>query len=115
MRRGRVSPLVAGVLFGDGFGVPPGFGVFPGVVELFLLSFDELLFESLEPLLLFEEFVSEFELSLITSRLVEAITYSGRGVTVVEEKELWDMPIILLGLLALMGGEWMYRRARGLA
>jgi uncharacterized membrane protein len=50
-----------------------------------------------------------------TSKLVEAITYSGKGVTVVEDKELWDMPIILLGLLGLMGGEWMYRRARGLA
>jgi hypothetical protein len=49
------------------------------------------------------------------SRLVEAIAYSGKGVTVTEERELWDMPIILLTLLALMGGEWMYRRARGLA
>jgi Filamin/ABP280 repeat len=49
------------------------------------------------------------------SGLVDAITYSGRGVTVVEEKELWDMPIVLLLLLGLMGGEWAYRRSRGLA
>ena len=35
--------------------------------------------------------------------------YSGKGITVVEEKELWDMPIILLLLLGLMGGEWMFR------
>ena len=46
---------------------------------------------------------------------MDAITYSGRGITVVEERELWDMPIVLLLLLALMGGEWAYRRARGLA
>jgi hypothetical protein len=50
-----------------------------------------------------------------TSALSEAISYSGRGVTVVEEKELWDMPIILFLLLGLMGSEWMYRRSRGLA
>jgi uncharacterized membrane protein len=50
-----------------------------------------------------------------TSALVDAITYSGRGITVVEERELWDMPILLLALLGLMGGEWLFRRARGLA
>ena len=47
--------------------------------------------------------------------LPEAISYSGRGVTVVEERDLWDMPAILLLLIALIGGEWGYRRARGLA
>jgi hypothetical protein len=50
-----------------------------------------------------------------TSRLPEAISYSGRGVTVVEERELWDMPIILFLLLGLMGSEWMFRRSRGVA
>ena len=49
------------------------------------------------------------------SGLVDAITYSGRGVTVIDERELWDMPIVLLLALALMGGEWAYRRSRGLA
>ncbi len=47
--------------------------------------------------------------------LADAITYSGKGITVVEERELWDMPVILLLLLGLMGGEWLYRRSRGLA
>src|SRR5207248_1485298 len=47
--------------------------------------------------------------------LPEAISYSGRGVTVVEERDLWDMPIVLLLLIALTGTEWAYRRARGLA
>ncbi|MGE5837807.1 MAG: hypothetical protein ACM4AI_25265, partial [Acidobacteriota bacterium] len=50
-----------------------------------------------------------------TAKLVDAITFSGKGITVVEEKELWDMPVILMLLLGLMGGEWMFRRARGLA
>ena len=47
--------------------------------------------------------------------LPEAIRYSGRGVTVVEERDLWDMPILLLMLIALTGTEWLYRRTRGLA
>jgi uncharacterized membrane protein len=49
------------------------------------------------------------------SELPDAIAYSGKGITVVEERELWDMPVLLLMLLSLMGGEWMYRRQRGLA
>ena len=47
--------------------------------------------------------------------LAEDITYSGRGNTVQEEKELWDAPIFFLLLIALLGAEWGYRRARGLA
>jgi uncharacterized membrane protein len=47
--------------------------------------------------------------------LPEAISYSGHGVTVVEERDLWDMPILLLLLIVLTGTEWAYRRARGLA
>ena len=50
-----------------------------------------------------------------SSALADAISYSGKGITVVEEKELWDMPIVLGLLLALMGSEWWYRRAKGLA
>jgi uncharacterized membrane protein len=47
--------------------------------------------------------------------LPEDIAYTGAGVTVVEELELWDMPALLFLLLALVGGEWGYRRVRGLA
>jgi hypothetical protein len=50
-----------------------------------------------------------------TSGLVDAIRYSGKGVTVTEDKELWDMPIVLFLLLIIMGSEWVYRRANGLA
>lgn len=42
------------------------------------------------------------------------LSLSGRGVTVVEEREIWDMPIILFLLLGLVAAEWGYRRARGL-
>ena len=47
--------------------------------------------------------------------LPEAISYSGRGVTVVEERELWDMPALFLLLVGLIAAEWGYRRMRGLA
>ena len=50
-----------------------------------------------------------------TSTLVDAITYSGRGITITEDRELWDMPIVLMLALLFMGSEWAYRRSRGIA
>lgn len=50
-----------------------------------------------------------------TSLLTDAISYSGRGVTVVEERDLWDMPIVLFAVLGLMATEWLTRRKWGLA
>jgi hypothetical protein len=47
--------------------------------------------------------------------LAEDVRYAGRGVTTIEERELWNMPIILIGLMALVCAEWGYRRAVGLA
>jgi uncharacterized membrane protein len=47
--------------------------------------------------------------------LAEDVRYAGRGVTSVEERELWNMPIILITLMALICAEWGYRRAVGLA
>jgi hypothetical protein len=47
--------------------------------------------------------------------LPEDITYLGRGVTVVQEKDLWDMPVILVLLIGLSGTEWLLRRRWGLA
>jgi uncharacterized membrane protein len=47
--------------------------------------------------------------------LPEAISYSGRGVTVVEERELWDMPALFLVLVGLVAAEWGFRRVKGLA
>ena len=49
------------------------------------------------------------------SLLPEDIRYVGSGVTLVEELELWDMPVLLLLLAGLVLGEWSYRRARRLA
>jgi len=45
-----------------------------------------------------------------TSTLAEDVKYSGRGVTAVEERELWHMPILLLALLTLTCAEWALRR-----
>jgi hypothetical protein len=47
--------------------------------------------------------------------LPEDLQYTGRGVTTIEERELWHMPIVLMTLLALMAAEWFYRRRVGLA
>ncbi len=48
------------------------------------------------------------------SSLADDITYLGRGMTVVQEKDLWDMPIVLALLMGLLGGEWFLRRRVGL-
>jgi uncharacterized membrane protein len=42
--------------------------------------------------------------------LPEDLKYSGRGVTAVEERELWHMPILLLSLVAVLCAEWALRR-----
>ena len=49
------------------------------------------------------------------SSLPDDVKYTGRGVTTVEERDLWDMPIILFLLLTVMLGEWSYRRIQHLA
>ena len=46
--------------------------------------------------------------------LPEDISLTGAGVTLTEERDLWDMPILLILLLSLMAGEWGYRRMRSL-
>jgi uncharacterized membrane protein len=47
--------------------------------------------------------------------LPEDVRYTESGATVFERYELWDMPVAFFLLLLLFGGEWAYRRARGLA
>jgi hypothetical protein len=47
--------------------------------------------------------------------LADDVQFVGGGVTVVEERDLWDMPVLLLLLGTLVLGEWGYRRLRGLA
>jgi hypothetical protein len=49
------------------------------------------------------------------STLVEDIALSKRGVTVVNQMDLWDMPFNFLLLLGLVTAEWGYRKLRGLA
>ena len=62
-----------------------------------------------------EETGGGFYTASTVEALAEDVRYTGRGVTTVEERELWDMPVLLALLLGLVLGEWMYRRARGLA
>jgi hypothetical protein len=46
--------------------------------------------------------------------LADDLRYTGRGVTTVEEHELWHMPIVLLLIVGLLAAEWGYRRVVGL-
>ena len=48
------------------------------------------------------------------STLAEDVSFTESGTTVVEERDLWNMPVIFFLLLILVGSEWGYRRRRGL-
>jgi len=47
--------------------------------------------------------------------LAEDLRYTGRGVTTVEERDLWHLPIVFILLIGLMCAEWGYRRSVGLS
>lgn len=48
-------------------------------------------------------------------QLLEDVKYTGRGITAVEERELWNAPLMIVLLLGLLSAEWGYRRAVGLS
>ena len=47
--------------------------------------------------------------------LARDIVYTNSGTTVIEQLELWDMPVMFIALLGLIAAEWLLRRRRGLA
>jgi uncharacterized membrane protein len=46
--------------------------------------------------------------------LPEDVSFTESGTVVHEQRDLWDMPILFIALLGLVGTEWAYRRTRGL-
>ena len=48
-------------------------------------------------------------------RLLDELTYSREGVSVLEERQLWHAPALYLLLLAMMVAEWVVRRREGLS
>ena len=62
-----------------------------------------------------DETGGRFYTTATVAGLPEDVSYAGRGVTSVEERELWNMPIILIMLVGLVCAEWGYRRAVGLS
>ena len=46
-------------------------------------------------------------------QLPKEISYSEAGISVRDTKELWNMPMVFLVLLALMAAEWLLRRKWG--
>ncbi len=62
-----------------------------------------------------EETGGKFYTPSTVSTLPADLALSKRGVTVVNEMDLWDMPIVFLLLVSLVSAEWLYRKRRGLA
>ena len=48
-------------------------------------------------------------------RVVDDLAFSREGSTLLERRELWDMPIVFLALAALLAVEWGLRRRWGMA
>ncbi|MDT8341876.1 MAG: hypothetical protein RQ751_10220 [Longimicrobiales bacterium] len=61
-----------------------------------------------------EETGGRFYTPRTVGTLPEDLRFTGAGVTLTEERELWDMPVILLLLVGLLGAEWGVRRTRGM-
>jgi hypothetical protein len=55
-----------------------------------------------------------FYTSDTVTHLPDDLTYSPATASVVEERELWDMPFLFLGILFCLSTEWVYRKYRGL-
>jgi uncharacterized membrane protein len=61
-----------------------------------------------------EETGGRFYTASTASQLPNDVAYTESGVTVRETRDLWDMPILFLALMTLLGAEWGYRRLRGM-
>ena len=62
-----------------------------------------------------EETGGRFYTPRTTGSLAADVALSKRGVTVVNEMDLWDMPVNFLLLVLLLSAEWGYRKYRALA
>lgn len=62
-----------------------------------------------------EDTGGRFYTSENVAELPEDMSYVEGGTSVLEEKDLWDMPILFLLVVGLVATEWGYRKARGLA
>lgn len=62
-----------------------------------------------------EETGGKFYRASDVSRLPEDIVFTNSGATEVQKLDLWDMPVVFVLVLGLLGTEWLYRRRRGLA
>jgi hypothetical protein len=47
--------------------------------------------------------------------IIEDAVYVESPSSFVEQKELWDLPILFMLVVALLSGEWLWRKRKGLA
>ena len=80
-----------------------------GVAENFHVQQNRELLEKLS-----SETGGKYYKSSDAKRLLDEISFSDAGITVRENFELWNMPIIFLLILALCAAEWLLRRKWGI-
>jgi len=62
-----------------------------------------------------EETGGRFYTPPTVAQLPDDARFTESGITMTEVKDLWDMPVVFLVLMSLLGTEWVLRRRRGLA
>jgi uncharacterized membrane protein len=62
-----------------------------------------------------EETGGRFYTPETSTTLAEDLSYTEGGVSVLEQRDLWDMPALYLLMIGLVSSEWGYRKLRGLA
>ena len=62
-----------------------------------------------------EETGGQYYTAETLAKLPEDLTFTNSGATVLQQMDLWDMPVIFFLLVGLVSTEWAYRKARGLA
>jgi hypothetical protein len=80
-----------------------------GVAENFGLEQNRELLEKLS-----SETGGKYYKSTDANRLLDEISFSDAGITVRENFELWNMPVVFLLILALCATEWLLRRKWGI-
>lgn len=90
-------------------GEPAWFRVAPGTSEYFDAGMQAALLRRIA-----EETGGRYYTLDDIEQLPEDLAVAGHGATIVETRELWDMPVLFLLLLGLVGAEWGMRRRWGL-
>jgi uncharacterized membrane protein len=117
--RATYTPAADGIYAGTVDAVRDGKAIGTGTVHLRAAPSDAEYFDATMHAARLERVASEtggkFYTADTVASMPDDLKYAARGVSTVEQRDLWHMPIVLLLFVALVTAEWGYRRAVGMA